>query len=118
MKALEAFFPKDIRTCARILDLLGRSGLDLSDLHSIAANMRFMGGRGANLVFRGVNLDETISGEDVLHGIGWWTLRVWRKIDMMMVKAGVTNGDVTAFVRAERKKWLGLEKYGYAGPLE
>lgn len=116
MKAFEAFSSKDIRTCARILSLLEAKGLDLSDLRAHAAHMRFMGGKGANLVFRGVDLGDPDITDSVMEGIGWRTLRIWRKIKGIVDKSGKTDAEIRSFVRTERKRWLEHEAYGTLRP--
>jgi len=112
MKPLEAFSPKDVRTCARILDLLAGKGLDLSDLRSHAAHMRFMAGWGMRLIFRGVSFDE--KEIDVHNGLGWYTLRTWLRIKRIL--GGKTEEEIRSFVQAERKKWLEKEFYGAVRP--
>ena len=114
MKPLEAFTPKDIRTCARIIGLLESKGLDLGDLKAHAEHMAFMAGKGGSLIFRGVELTEHPGS--VLEGLGWQTLRIWLKIAKIIDRAGLTLEEARAFMIQGRKKELNTDRFGHHAP--
>jgi len=105
MKPLEAFSPKDIRTCARLMRLLLSKGGTVEDLYAAANIPRLkpflfdIPSDVAKGLFK-------VPKDSILRSLGWVLLRNWLKIRKLLEEGEITPKTVQNFVRKERRKWL------------
>lgn len=115
MKVLEAFSPKDIRTCARLMHLLLNKGGTVEDLFAAANTPRLK-----SFVFD-VPSDVAqglfkVPKESILRSLGWVLLRNWLKIHKLLEEGEIVTKTVQNFVRKERRKWLETSPSGSIRP--
>ena len=117
MKAFEAFSPKELRTCTRIVKKFTEAGYEIQDLPSVVDHMGEIGRLQIGLKFPASMEVKAgnLTADQFMAAIGWQVLRSWFKVWKALNKLNLTNDDIKRYVSAERRKYLGKMFAGRVG---
>ena len=117
MKAFEAFSPKDVRTCARIVKKFTEAGYQVQDLPGVVDYIGELGRLQIGLKFPASMEVKAgnLTADQFMAAIGWEVLRSWFKVWKALNKLNLTNNDVKKYVSVERRRYLSKMTSGRVG---